>query len=438
MVAGRLAARLCLSNSWRPRFRSQQQLQRREATCRNANFWRLRSLPPRRDDGTVNTHDQVIQIGTTLGRNDGRPFGIRRADRLFHLFAIGQTGTGKSSLLRSLVQQDIRAGRGFCLIDPHGDLAGSVAATNEASLLCWDAADPASPYGFNPLAYVEAERRPLAVSSLIDTLKQQWPDAWGARMEHLLRFALLALLERPGSSIADILPLFLDNEFREEVVASITDGKVLEFWTVEYAKLRYQSAGDGVASIANKLGAFLAHPVVRKAICEPAKPLQMRQLMDNGGMLVVNLAKGRLGADISNLLGGLIVSGIANAAYSRQDLLPGQRRPFFLYVDEFHAFTTSAFTDMLAELRKYGLGLTLTTQHFARIDDNAREAILGNVGTLISFRVGATDANLLARQLGEDVPRPRDLVGLANHEMFVKLMVDGIQTKPFSARTLPP
>nr|WP_295469262.1 type IV secretion system DNA-binding domain-containing protein [Mesorhizobium sp.] len=386
----------------------------------------------------MNAHDHVTEVGTTLGRNGGKFFGIRQADRLFHLFAIGQTGTGKSSLLRLLVQQDIEAGCGFCLIDPHGDLASSVVEGNQASLIFWDAADPESPYGFNPLAHVAPEYRPLAASSLIDTLKQQWPDAWGARMEHLLRFALLALLERPASSIADIIPLFLDKEFREEVVTSITDEKVLEFWTVEYAKLRYQSAGDGVASIANKLGAFLAHPVVRKASCEPAEPLQMRQIMDNGGMLVVNLAKGRLGTDISNLLGGLIVSDIANAAYSRQDLPAEERRPFFLYVDEFHAFTTSAFTDMLAELRKYGLGLTLTTQHFSRIENDAREAILGNVGTLISFRVGATDAALLARQFGEEVPSPRDLVGLANHEMFVKLMVDGVQTKPFSARTLPP
>ena len=155
-------------------------------------------------------------------------------------------------------------------------------------------------------------------------------------------------------------------------------------------------------------------------------------------MLVVNLAKGRLGADISNLMGGLVVSGIANAAYSRQDQPEHERRPFFLYVDEFHSFTTSAFADMLSELRKYALGLTLTTQHFGRIETDAREAILGNVGTLISFRVGATDAALLARQFGEDIPRPRDLVGLANYEMFAKLMVDGVQTKPFSAKTLPP
>jgi type IV secretory pathway TraG/TraD family ATPase VirD4 len=222
------------------------------------------------------------------------------------------------------------------------------------------------------------------------------------------------------------------------VVAGISDEQVRHFWTVEYGKLRYQFSPDGVTSIANKLGAFLAHPVVRKAVCEPERPLRIRRIMGQGGMLVVNLAKGRLGAGVSNVLGGMIVSGIAAAAYSRQDQQEERRRAFFLYVDEFHSFTTSAFADMLAELRKYGVGLILTTQHFARIEPNVREAILGNVGTLISFRVGSTDAALLARQFGEEVPRPRDLVNLANHEVFVKLMVDGLQTIPFSARTLPP
>jgi DNA helicase HerA-like ATPase len=379
----------------------------------------------------------ITTIGTTLGRHDPRLFGIRSADRLFHIFILGQTGTGKSSLLSSLVRQDIEHGRGFCLIDPHGDLAVAV-ADGSSQLTYWNVADPASPYGYNPLARVAPEFRPLVASGLIETLKKQWPDAWGARMEHLLRFAVLALLEQEHATLANILPLFLDKEFRAEVVDAITDEQVRQFWTVEYPKLRYQMSGDGVSSIANKLGAFLAHPVVRKAVCEPKEPLHFRQIMDQGGMLVVNLAKGRLGADISNLLGGLIVSGIASAAYSRQDQPEQERRPFFLYVDEFHSFTTSAFADMLSELRKYALGLTLTTQYFGRIDSDAREAILGNVGTLISFRVGATDAALLARQFGEDLPRPRDLVGLANYEMFAKLMVDGVQTKPFSAKTLPP
>lgn len=355
-----------------------------------------------------------------------------------HLFAIGQTGTGKSSLLASLIRQDIVAERGFCLIDPHGDLAASVEARSD-TVRYWNAGDPACPFGHNPLAHVAPAYRPLVASGLIATLRHQWPDAWGARMEHLLRFALLALLDREDATFADILPLFLDKDFRDEVIATIADEQVRQFWTVEYPKLRYQSSGDGVSSIANKLGAFLAHPVVRKAVCAPEQPIRFRHLMDDGGMLVVNLAKGRLGADVSNLLGGLIVNGIANAAYSRQDQPEAERRPFFLYVDEFHSFTTSAFAEALSDLRKFSIALTLTTQHFARVDDATREAILGNAGTLISFRVGATDAALLARQFGSDIPLPRDLVGLANYEMFVKLMMDGIQTKPFSARTvLPP
>lgn len=384
------------------------------------------------------TRGTVTNIGITLGRHTGRIFGIRQPDRLLHAFAIGQTGTGKSSLLASLVGQDVKHGRGFCLIDPHGDLAESVAAIAGARSIYWNAADPACQYGYNPLAQVSVALRPLVASGLISTLKQQWPDAWGARMEHLLRFAVLALLEQDDASIADVMPLFLDKEFREEVVAAITDDQVRQFWTVEYQKLRYQSSNDGVSSIANKVGAFLAHPAVRTAVCEPDQPLRFRRVMDRGDMLIVNLAKGRLGADISNLLGGFIVNGIASAAYSRQNQRSDQRRPFHLYVDEFHSFTTSAFADMLPELRKYGISLTLVTQSLSRLDDDIREAILGNVGTLISFRVGATDAALLSRQFGADVPLPRDLVGLANHEMFVKLMVDGVQTKPFSAKTLPP
>jgi type IV secretory pathway TraG/TraD family ATPase VirD4 len=385
-------------------------------------------------------HDtDVTTFGVTLGRHEARPFGIRQADRLAHVFLIGQTGTGKSSLIAAMARQDIAAGRGLCLIDPHGDLAETVAGMLGERGIYWNVGDPTCPHGYNPLAAVSAAARPLAASGLIDAFRHQWaPQAWGARMEHLLRFALLALLEHDGATIADILPLFLDKDFREEVVGDITDEQVRQFWTVEYGKLRYQSSGDGVSSIANKLGAFLAHPLVRKAVCEPAHPLNFRELMDDGGMLVVNLAKGRLGADTSSLLGGLIVSGIASAAYSRQDQPEALRRPFFLYVDEFPSFTTAAFAEALPELRKYAISITTATQSFSRADEPTREAILGNVATVVAFRLGATDATLLARQFGEDTPRPRDLVNLANHEVFVKLLVDGRQTKPFSAKTLPP
>lgn len=376
-------------------------------------------------------------LGITLGRSDGQLFGLRQQDRLFHLYVVGQTGTGKSSLLLSMATQDIQNGQGFCLVDPHGDLASSLHLSADR-VLYWNVADPKCNMGYNPLAFVSTEYRPLVVSGLIDALKKQWSDAWGARMEHLLRYALLALLERPSSTFKDIMPMFLDIDFRREVVETVSDPQVRLFWEVEFPALKYSTAIDGVAPIANKLGAFLAHPLVRKALCEPAEPLRFRKIMDEGKILIVNLAKGKLGADTANVLGGLIVSSIANAAYSRQELPEKDRKPYFLYVDEFHSLTTGAFADMLSELRKYGLGLVATTQYSARLERGVRDAIFGNVGTIISFRVGADDAIELERQFGADVPKACDFVGLANYEMYLKLMIDGVQSKPFSARTLSP
>jgi type IV secretory pathway TraG/TraD family ATPase VirD4 len=395
-------------------------------------MWRRENIRVRAFPGST------VTLGTTLGRPPSRIFGIRQQDRLFHMFAVGQTGTGKSTLLLNMMRQDAERGQGFCLIDPHGDLAQAASRYAHATQLYWDVSDPNSPYGYNPLTYVTAEYRPLVASGLIETLKKQWSDAWGARMEHLLRYSLLALLDRPDSTMQDIMPMFLDKDFRNRVIASISDNQVKNFWTTEFPAMNYRTAVDGVAPIANKIGAFLAHPVVRKAICAPSEPLRFRKIMDEGKVLIVNLAKGKLGADTANVLGGLIVSSIANAAYSRQNIPESERKPFFLLIDEFHSFTTSTFIDMLSELRKYALGIVATTQFTSRLDDTVREAIFGNVGTIISFRIGATDAALLAKQFGSDVPESRDIVGLANYEFFVKLMIDGVQSKPFSARTLPP
>lgn len=359
----------------------------------------------------------ILTLATTNARPPHNPFGIKLRDRLFHIFVVGQTGTGKSSLLLSMARQDAVNGNGFCLIDPHGDLARAAIRGVGSGAIYWNVADPLCRYGHNPLAPVAVEYRPLVASGLIEALKKQWEDAWGARMEHLLRYALLALLERDSSTLHDIMPMFLDKEFRAKVVAGVSDPQVRTFWTEEFPAMNYRTAVDGVAPIANKLGAFLAHPMVRKALCEPAIPLRFREIMDTGKILVVNLGKGRLGADTANVLGGLIVSSIAYAAYGREHQIERERRPFFLYIDEFHSFSTSAFADMLSELRKYGLGLIATTQYTTRLSDSVREAIFGNVGTIIAFRVGATDAAILEKQFGGDVPRARDLVGLANFEI---------------------
>ena len=385
----------------------------------------------------MQTKSFVTTFGLTRGRPPDRPFGIRQPDRLFHQYIIGQTGTGKSTLLQSMMQQDANNEQGFCIIDPHGDLAEAVRSMMDCDVLYWDTADPSCPYGYNPITHVSAAHRPLVASGLIETLKKQWSDAWGARMEHLLRYSVLALLERPGSTLQDIMPMFLQVSFRKEVVACVTDPQVRQFWEKEFPNMNYKSAADGVAPIANKLGAFLAHPVVRKAMCEPKEPLRFRQIMDQGKILIVNLAKGRLGADVSNILGGLIASSLALAAYSRQNQPEAQRRSYFLYLDEFHLFTTSAFAGMLSELRKYGLGLVLTTQFNSQLDEGVFDSVMGNVGTSLLFRLGAKDAALMAKQLGGDLPQPRDLLNLANYELFVKLMVDGEITRPFSAASIP-
>lgn len=380
--------------------------------------------------------NQVTALGQAHNRYGDFPFGIRLADRLMHLYVIGQTGTGKTTLLSNMVRQDAAAGIGFCLIDPHGDLAEELAQTLGSPHIYWDAADPENPHGYNPLTRVSSDHRPLVASGFIESLKKQWKDAWGARMEHLLRYAILALLEQPSADIRDIVRIFVEKDFRRAAVARVTDEQVYAFWTREYPNMNYQTAADGVAPIANKLGAFLANPTLRRSICEPREPLRFRRVLDGTEGLIVNLAKGRLGVDNANVLGGLIVSSILNAAFTRHAIPEKDRRPFFLYIDEFHSFTTSAFAGMLAETRKYGLGLILAHQHIVQTDREVFEAILGNAGSSIIFRVGAQDAPTFQRQLGR--VSEFDLVNLPNYRAFVQLMSGGERRPTFSATMNPP
>lgn len=368
-----------------------------------------------------------------------RRFGIKQPDRLLHTYVIGKTGVGKSRLLEGLARQDIAAGRGFALIDPHGDLVERVHAAIPDSLrervVYLDAPSPTQPFGYNPLRRVRADRIPLAASGILETFRKLWPNAWGVRMEHVFRNSLFVLLERDGSTLPDILRLYADKAFRRAVVGKCSNAVVRNFWKHEFENYPPRLQAEAVGPIQNKLGAFLADPRLYRILVEPASDIHFRTLMDEGRILLVNLSKGRIGEDAALVLGGLIVSTIGLAAFSRAGVPPEARRPFHLYVDEFQSFTTLSFVNMMSELRKYGVGLTLANQYLNQLEPDLRHAVLGNIGTLISFRVGPEDALVLEREF-QPTFGIEDLLNLANRDLYLKLMIDGTPSKPFSARTL--
>ena len=380
---------------------------------------------------------QPSYLGMTTFHRRFIPFGIRQTDRLSHIYLIGKTGVGKSTMLEHLARQDLAAGRGFALIDPHGDLVERLRnePTMREDVTYFDATDPKQPFGYNPLRRVPDHRIPVAVSGFLEALRKLWPDAWGVRMEHVLRSSLYTLLERDGSTLPDILRLFGDKAYQKQVVSGIRNPVVKAFWTTEFAKYPDRYRAEIVAPIQNKLGALLTDPRLYHALVAPERPLSFRRIMDQGGVLLVNLAKGRLGEDGASLLGGLIAATIGLAALSRADGLSQQRRPFHVYIDEFQTFTTLSFVNMLPELRKYGVSLTLAHQYLHQLEPEVRHAVLGNVGTVISFRVGPEDAHVMATEF-----QPKfdvlDLIKLPNRDFYLTLMIDGAPSTPFSARTL--
>jgi type IV secretory pathway TraG/TraD family ATPase VirD4 len=378
-------------------------------------------------------------LGRTNHRGRGAPFGIKQTDRLSHLYVIGKTGVGKSTLMETLALQDLSAGRGFALVDPHGDLAERVFAavtTEQKERVSYlDAPDISQPYGYNPLRRVRDDKIPLAASGLIETLRKLWPDAWGVRMEHVLRNSLYALLERDDSRLPDILRLYADETWRKSVVHGIRNQTVRRFWQREFENYHFRMKADAVAPIQNKLGALLSDPTLYRIFVEPKADLHLRSMMDEARVLLVNVSKGRLGEDSALVLGSLIVSTLGLAALSRADSPPESRRPFFIYVDEFQSFTTLMLANMMSELRKYGVGLTLAHQHLHQLEPDIRHAVLGNAGTLVSFRVGPEDAATLAREF-QPTFGVEDLLNLPNHDIYLKLMIDGTPGRPFSAQTM--
>jgi type IV secretory pathway TraG/TraD family ATPase VirD4 len=385
--------------------------------------------------------DHLTRFARVDFRSDERVFGIKDEDRLLHLYVIGKTGTGKSTLLENMALQDLERGKGLALIDPHGDLVARIAAripeSRRDDVIYLDATDPSQPFGYNPLRHVREDRIALAASGMMDVFKKMWPDAWGVRMEHILRNVLMALLEQRDATLHDVLRIFSDKEFRKSVGRSLRNETVRTFLLKEFDQFSFGYRADGTAPIQNKVGAFLADPLLDRILTSPEKDIRIRRIMDEGKVLLVNLAKGRIGEDSSALLGGLLVTAIGLAAYTRADMPEAQRRNFFVYVDEFQSFTTLALASMLSELRKYRVGFTIAHQYMHQLEPDVRHAVLGNVGSMISFRVGAEDAPYLVREFHERF-ETADFLQLPNYRIYLKLMIDGTPSAPFSAVTLGP
>ncbi len=369
---------------------------------------------------------EVTQFGLTNFRNELTPFGIKRSDRRAHLYILGKTGTGKSTLLETFMRSDMDKGFGFALLDPHGDLVKKVRSllpkTRADDMIYFNVADPGQPFGFNPLANVPADKRPLARSGLIQVFKHLWSDSWGPRLEYILRNCITALLDYPDSTLADVLRLLADRSFRRKVVEHVRNRQVKEFWLGEYEKYPERFRIEAISPIQNKVGAFLSHPALQRILTKPEKPLNLRSIMDEGKILLVNLAKGSIGEDTANLLGSLLISRFDLVALSRANVPDEERRDSTLYLDEFHNFTTQSLIFMLSELRKYRLSLVLAHQFLSQLELSIRDAILGNAGTIIVFRIGANDAETIAMEFAPEF-RITDFINLPNYHIYLKLMI---------------
>lgn len=387
-------------------------------------------------------HPHVSYFGTTNARTPHRTFGIKQADRFFHTYVIGKTGTGKTTLLETLVVQDTLRGRGVTVIDPHGDLAERLVAQvppwRKQDLVYLNVPDLAQPYGYNPLRRVRTDKIPLAVSGLMEAFKKLWGEAsWGVRMEHILRNTLYALIEYGDATLPDILRMLTRASFRKQVLARVKNEQVKAFWTQEFPKYNPRYQQEAIAPIQNKVGAFLADPRLYRIFSNQLTDLHFRKIMDDGKILIVNLAKGRLGEDSANVFGALLVTTLGLAAFSRVDTEESLRPDHVIVIDEFQSFTTLSVANMVSELRKFSIGLVLAHQHLDQLEPEVRQAVLGNVGTIISFRLGPEDARLIGRHF-EPVFTPEDLINLPNRSIYLRLMIDGTPGRPFSANTLHP
>ena len=370
-------------------------------------------------------------------RNCKTAIGIYQADRLNHTYIIGKTGTGKTTLLRNKIMQDINNNRGMALLDPHGDLVESVyqsiPAHQRDRVIYINATDSNQPYGYNPIRRVAEDKRPLLAAGILSVFEHLFKDAWGSRIEHILRYVILTLLDQPKASFRDIPRILNDKIYRKQCQRYIKSPDVLNFWKKEF----YRYRDDALAPILSKTGAFLSYPTVKQIFVEPPKEsLSFRKVMDEGKVLLVNLSKGIIGEDAARIIGSLLITSLGLAAFSRANIPESERRQFMIYIDEFQNFSGGNSMDtLLSELRKYKVGLVIAHQYMDQLDTEIRNAILGNVGTLVSFRLGPRDAGFVAKEFAGDFEAV-DLVKLPNYCVLLKLMVGGRVSAGFSGRTM--
>lgn len=388
--------------------------------------------------------ERITYFGQTDARNKKVTFGIKAKDRTKHVYVIGKTGMGKSTLLENMAVQDIKNGEGMAFIDPHGKTAELlleyVPEHRQKDVVYFAPFDIDNPISFNVLENVDADKRHLVVSGLMSTFKKIWQDAWSARMEYILTNTLLALLEYPDATLLGVNRMLSDKEFRKQVISHVTDSSVKAFWVQEFANYTERMAAEAVPAIQNKIGQFTANALIRNMIGQPKSSFDIRKMMDSNKVFIINLSKGRIGESNANLLGGMLITKIYLAALSRADVpdrvlktLPN----FYLFVDEFQSFANESFADILSEARKYKLNLTMAHQYIEQMEEEVRAAVFGNVGTMIVFRVGAFDAEVLEKEFAPQFTA-EDIVNLGIFQIYLKLMIDGISSAPFSATTLPP
>lgn len=391
------------------------------------------------------THDhenEITVFAETNFRNARRRFGIKTDDRRRHMYIIGKTGMGKTTLMENLILSDIYAGHGCCYIDPHGDTAEKlldyIPSNRINDVVYFNPADLDFPVGFNILETSNDDQKHLVRAGLMGVFKKIWPDVWSARMEYILQNCVSALLDYPGATLLGINRLLVDKEYRLRVIAKIRDPIVKTFWVAEFASWSEKYATEAIAPVQNKVGQFLSSSVIRNIVAQVKSTIDIRRVMDDGKILIANLSKGRIGEDNMKLLGGMLITKLQLAAQERQNIKDmDDRRDFYLFVDEFQNFANESFASILSEARKYRLNLIVAHQYIEQLEEEVAAAVFGNVGTIIAMRVGGADAEFMETEFAP-VFTPEDLVNLAKYQMYLKLMVDGVATSPFSANSLSP